>query len=372
MQPFNTPFQSLTLQRLPLKNRETLRAWDAADEYLLEHLGETGVTGRILILNDSFGALALNLATSKPVLYSDSWIAHQSVVHNARLNDISPDSIQQLASTEPLQGLFDEVLIRFPKNLSWLEEQLLRLRPCLHEGTRIIAAGMAKYIHTSTLALLKKILGPTQTSRARKKARLAFVELDTFIQPYPSTFPRTLAMPGNLVTVNHANVFSRQKLDRGTRFFLEHLPTEKRYRDIIDLGCGNGILGLTAVMQNPDSSLTFIDESYLAVESARKSWKANGFAPDQGRFIVNDCLTGFPPHSADLVLCNPPFHQGETIGDHIARRMFQQAHQVLRIGGELRIIGNRHLDYHVRLKQLFGGYRLVANDTRFVILSSIR
>jgi 16S rRNA (guanine1207-N2)-methyltransferase len=49
MQQFNTPFQSLTLQRLPLKNRETLRAWDAADEYLLEHLGETGVTGRILI-----------------------------------------------------------------------------------------------------------------------------------------------------------------------------------------------------------------------------------------------------------------------------------------------------------------------------------
>ncbi len=370
MQQLNTPFQSLPLQRLPLRNRETLQAWDAADEYLLEHLGETGVSGRVLILNDSFGALTLNLATYNPVLYSDSWLAHQSAIHNAEHNGIAPDSFQCLASTEPLEGTFDLVLIRFPKNLSWLEEQLLRLRPHVHEGTQIIAAGMARYIHTSTLSLLENTLGPTRTSLARKKARLAFVTFDPSLSPANTSFPKTLSMPGNLVTINHANVFSREKLDIGTRFFLEHLLGDRHYGNIVDLGCGNGILGLTAASQHTDSAVTFVDESYMAVQSARESWQANHRPEDKGCFIANDCMTGFPANSADLVLCNPPFHQGETIGDHIARRMFKQASHVLRPGGELRIVGNRHLNYHIRLKQLFGGYRLVASDSKFVILSS--
>ena len=372
MQQFNTRFQSLTLQRLPLRSRETLRAWDAADEYLLEHLGEIDISGRVLIFNDNFGALTLNLATCNPVLYSDSWLAHQSAIHNAQRNGIATDSFQCLASTEPLQGAFDHVLIRFPDNLSWLEEQLLRLRPHIHEHTQIIAAGMARYIHTSTLSLLSKILGPTRTSLARKKARLAFVTVDPGLSPATSGFPETLSMPGNLITINHASLFSRKKLDIGTRFFLEHLPDTRHRRNIIDLGCGNGILGLTAASRDPESIVTFVDESYMAVQSARESWHANNLPDDHGRFIVNDCLTGFPANSADLVLCNPPFHQGTTIGDHIARRMFRQAHRILRSGGELRIVGNRHLNYHVRLERLFGNYRLIASNARFVILSSIR
>lgn len=120
-------------------------------------------------------------------------------------------------------------------------------------------------------------------------------------------------MPSNLITINHANVFSREKLDIGTRFFLEHLMGDRHYGMIVDLSCGNGILGLTAASQHPGSTVTFVDESYMAVQSARESWKANQLQEDKGRFIANDCLTGFPANSADLVLCNPPFTRGKPL-----------------------------------------------------------
>jgi len=45
-------------------------------------------------------------------------------------------------------------------------------------------------------------------------------------------------------TINHANVFSREKLDIGTRFFLEYLP---RPREIIDQGYHNPAIGQSAV-----------------------------------------------------------------------------------------------------------------------------
>jgi tRNA1(Val) A37 N6-methylase TrmN6 len=78
----------------------------------------------------------------------------------------------------------------------------------------------------------------------------------------------------------------------------------------------------------------------------------------------------FSKASADLVLCNPPFHQQRAVGDQIAQRMFRQARDVLRPDGELWVIGNRHLGYHVALKRLFGRVELVASNAKFVVLAS--
>jgi 16S rRNA G1207 methylase RsmC len=74
----------------------------------------------------------------------------------------------------------------------------------------------------------------------------------------------------------------------------------------------------------------------------------------------------------DLILCNPPFHQAHSIGDHIAWQMLKQSHDVLENRGELWIVGNRHLGYHVKMKKLFGNCRTIAGNTKFVVLASVK
>jgi len=74
--------------------------------------------------------------------------------------------------------------------------------------------------------------------------------------------------------------------------------------------------------------------------------------------------------SADLILCNPPFHQQNTVGDQIAVSLFKQSQRVLRKGGELWVIGNRHLDYHTYLNRLFGAHAVVASNSKFVIVKA--
>lgn len=51
---------AFSLHRYPIQKNETLQAWDAADEYLIEQLEqkELPTSSRILILNDGFGALS--------------------------------------------------------------------------------------------------------------------------------------------------------------------------------------------------------------------------------------------------------------------------------------------------------------------------
>ena len=72
--------------------------------------------------------------------------------------------------------------------------------------------------------------------------------------------------------VNYAGTFSADHLDIGTRLFLQHLPSRSDKARIVDLGCGNGVVGLAAALASPKASLTFVDESYQAVASARATF----------------------------------------------------------------------------------------------------
>ena len=74
--------------------------------------------------------------------------------------------------------------------------------------------------------------------------------------------------------------------------------------------------------------------------------------------------------SVDLVLCNPPFHQDNAINDDVAWQMFTESKAVLVKGGELWVIGNRHLGYHAKLKHLFGNCEVVASNKKFTLLKS--
>jgi len=74
--------------------------------------------------------------------------------------------------------------------------------------------------------------------------------------------------------------------------------------------------------------------------------------------------------SADIILCNPPFHQQNTIGNQVAISMIKQSRRVLRKNGELWLIGNRHLNYHFALKRYFNQVSAVAANTKFVIVKA--
>ena len=370
----DTPFARLDLIRQPEQANEPLQAFDAADEYLLSHLHEQGLTAdtRVLIHNDSFGALACALARHCQVVSSgDSHLAHLALEKNLLRNELPSTGVTFVPASEPLDGPFDRVLIRVPKTLALLEEQLIRLHGQLAPGAQIVAAAMIKHLPRAAGDLLEKYLGPVQASLAVKKARLLFatpMDKPTPTSPYPTRY--RLDEPA-LVLVNHANLFCREGLDIGTRAFLPHLPRDQGELRVADLGCGNGVLGIVYALHNPQAHLTLVDESYMAVQSARENWQAAlGERPVDIR--AGDGLAEQPADSLDVVLCNPPFHQQQVVGDFLAWRMFQQAKAALSQGGELWIVGNRHLGYHVKLKRLFGKVEQVAATPKFVILRAIK
>lgn len=376
MEILSVPQGEFKLSRFPRRKQEKLRAWDAADEYLLQQIEEEKLLSpdcRVLIINDQFGTLTTALSGYDTTMISDSWLAHAGTRANLDDNACSDNDVNILDSLSIPDGTYDLVLIKVPKSLAMLEDQLYRLRPHLHDNSRVIAGGMVKAIHTSTLKLFEKLLGETKTSLARKKARLIFSRFDADRDVGKSPYPSSYILENSTHRIyNHAGVFSRDSLDIGTRFLLANLPSDERYQQIVDLGCGNGIVGLMAAEKNPTAELTFVDESFMAVASAKLNFETAFAQSRPATFKATDCLQGIPRNSADLILNNPPFHQQNVVGTHIANQMFRESKAVLRQGGELWVIGNRHLGYHIALKKLFGNCETVASNKKFVILRAVK
>jgi 23S rRNA (guanine1835-N2)-methyltransferase len=372
VQVLDVPQGSFSLARHRDRDDGGLRAWDAADDYVLTHLAEEGLPAEgaaVLVVNDGFGALATALAAWRPQSLSDSLLAQDATLANLARNGRDADDVVLRSSLEAPAGPLDLVVVKVPKALALLEDELHRLRPHLHAGTRVVGAGMTRDVHTSTIALFERLVGPTTTTLARKKARLILAEVDPALDVGASPYPTRFALPSGHEVVSHANVFSRERLDAGTRLLLDHLPSRTGAVEVVDLGCGNGVVGLTAALANPDAHLTFADASHMAVASAEATWRA-AFDDRPATFLVADALDGVAARSVDVVLCNPPFHDGRAEGDATAWRMFTGAKRALRPGGSLTVVGNRHLAYHAKLQRIFRNHTVVGSTPAFVVVRS--
>ncbi len=392
--PFIVNDKNLFLSRFPVAQvNRSLQAWDSADEYLINHANEEGLIKadtKVAIFNDSFGALATsfchsNTANPRVICINDSYISSQGIRYNIEQNALDDSKIELLNSLDEIPDDIDVILYKIPKSKSLLIEQLIQIKKSVSDNCIFIAADRAKEIHSATLKVFEKHLGTTKTSLAVKKARLVFCQFDSQLgknQAHQSPFPTVWSLahnstndsPSREFTIsNHANVYAREKLDIGARYFIENLPKVAAGSKVIDLGCGNGVIGLSVLANQPEAHVQFIDESVMAIASAKQNVLTN--LPDSienCEFTLNDSLTNIEGGSVDLILCNPPFHQNTATTDHIAWQMFKDSHRVLKKGGELRIIGNQKLAYHIKLQRIFGNETLIASNNKFVTQSAIK
>lgn len=369
--------KSLLLDRYPpaQKNR-SLQAWDAADILLTEAAIPLleNKDRSVLILNDAFGALTCALAAYHPIQVSDSWISQLATRHNLAANHLPIHAERQLDSLALLPNA-ELVLLKIPNNHSYLRYQLRQLKASLQPDTIILAATKAKDITQNLLDIFRQELGPVSASLTERKCRLITATIDPNQNlPTKPAFPLQWHIEEPPLTIfNHANVFSRDALDIGARFFLQHLPQVSAGQRVIDLGCGNGVLGVRLLQLQAAAHVVFCDESYMAIASAKLTLDANNpSATNLAEFWIDDCLQQQADNSADWIICNPPFHQQHAITDHIAWQMFADARRVLKPQGRLRIVANRHLGYSEKLARLFGGCIHIASNAKFTILEAIK
>lgn len=130
-------------------------------------------------------------------------------------------------------------------------------------------------------------------------------------------------------------VFSKSKLDFGTRCLLENLPLEEIKGEILEVGCGYGVIPiiLTRIVDKIES-FDAVDVNKRALHLAEMNKKEN-FAP-KVNFFLSDCYKNINK-KYDVIISNPPIRAGK----NIVYEIVMNARNYLKEDGKLFIVINK-------------------------------
>ena len=366
----NTPLDALfaELRRRPDVESPELRAWDAADRYLLD-TAELLISGAstVVVVDDTHGALslgALTLGAQSVRVHQDSLVAQHALDANAgelasRITHHSLDSV--MATDAPL------ALLRLPRSLDRLDAVARHLAAHAHPDAVLVAGNMLKHMTPSQNEVLRASFERVDVSLARGKARLLTARGPRTVAPAepargfdPDHELHIVALPG---------VFAGASLDIGTRALLDAAGQLPAFTTAIDLACGSGVLAAALARRAPGTRVIASDVSAVAVQSAALTAAANGVRVET---VHDDGLSQQRDARADLIVLNPPFHVGAAVHTGIALQLFAEAGRVLRPGGELWAVWNSHLAYGPALERAVGPTRQIARTAKFTVTASRR
>ncbi|MGO1449625.1 MAG: class I SAM-dependent methyltransferase [Brevibacterium aurantiacum] len=201
---------------------------------------------------------------------------------------------------------------------------------------------------------------------------------------------------GPLQVRAHGACFSGVKSDEGSAALLTALAADTQAAEtrtagvqtaeagpgspnsVLDLGCGNGWLLAAAMQVTAADKGAGVDVSKAAVASTRETAEANGLDVETILADATDvqALTGADSSvrtgGQDLILLNPPFHQGTTIETDTAAGLMRTAAELLAPEGRIFTVYNSHLHYRETLERVIGPSEQVARSSKFTVVRSLR
>lgn len=345
------------LKRLPITNHPSLKAWSAADELMVERVGEEKKS--IAIYNDSFGYLTTHLSTLDPYIITDLKSQETAIRENLEENNLELESNRFSLLTEELLSTVDMAVLKIPKSQSLFEKYLQHIHKHLSDNGEVICGFMTKYFSSGLLDIAKKYFENVEQSRAQKKARLILLRHKKAIEIKPQF---EAFQYHHLNLKQHRGIFSSGKIDKATDFLLQNISIPENHNRVLDLACGNGIIGKWILDKMEISEMHFLDDSFLALDSAR--FNVEG---DKINFHHQYNLSVFEDETLDWIVINPPFHFGNTIDTSIPINLFKEAYHKLVRGGILTIVANSNLGYESFLKHQFKSVEIQKSNRQFKI-----
>ena len=165
-------------------------------------------------------------------------------------------------------------------------------------------------------------------------------------------------------------IFAWDRFDDGSSFLLQHLPeflqqTDHTRQCAIDLGCGYGLLAL-ALVQAGCKRVVATDNNAAAVRACDYNLQRHAGACEVS-VVTADCADSIKERF-DLLLCNPPFHQGFDVEQDLTDRFLQATRRLLSPRGRALFVVNTFIPIERKAALLFTKVQTVANNGRFKLL----
>lgn len=158
-------------------------------------------------------------------------------------------------------------------------------------------------------------------------------------------------------------VFSKDKFDYGTRLLLDSIDISKLSGNVLDLGCGIGVVGIILGTNNKNINIDMIDINERAISLVRDNLtlnkvKANVFSSD----VYSNVNKKY-----DYIITNPPIRAGK----EVVRKFLLGGYDYLNDNGILYFVMRKDHGVKSMIKELESKYNvtIVNKDKGFYIVS---
>lgn len=257
----------------------------------------------------------------------------------------------------------DLALARLPKSLAALDEQAVSVQGA--PDVTYVGGARVKHMNLTMNEVLGKHFAAVAASLGRSKSRVLRAWGPENLE---SDWPKVrLHEDLGFSVAAHGATFGGTKVDPGTRLLLSALAGRGRVdgiegEDVLDWGCGNGTISMWLARRG--LRVTARDVSWSAVAGTTIAAEVNQVAVDA---TWGAGLDGYADDSLDVIVTNPPFHQGPAKDSSDTLAMFDDAARVLRPGGRLWCVFNSHLPYRKELNVRLGQTLLAAQDPHYTV-----
>jgi len=267
----------------------------------------------------------------------------------------------RVASPWPDGGPVAAATLRLPKAKEELEMAVHAAAASLQAAAPLWVYGANDEGAGSAEGRIREILGSATTVASGGRCRVLesmrpedmpglLGTLDTWQTSFPLDAPH---LPATWKTL--PGVFAHGRLDAGTRALMETIPMLSAGARVLDFACGSGLLGGYVAARQPEVSVDFLDADTVALEAVEANIP-------EARTILSDGLRELGDRRYDLIVSNPPYHEGKDETSRVLEELARGAPAHLTEKGTLLLVTQRRLPVQVHLEAVFGTVQAVFDD----------
>jgi len=175
-----------------------------------------------------------------------------------------------------------------------------------------------------------------------------------------------------ITTLNGKPVFSKpgmfgwDKVDLGSALLAECLPAflPSDATTLLDLGCGYGYLSLAAHALGK-YQITATDNCAAALIACQQNFTEHGI---KGQVLADDCASNIQA-KFDVILCNPPFHQGFHQDRGLTEKFLATTRRLLAPSGRALFVVNAFVPLEQLAHTRFGSVETVRHSGSFKVVT---